>query len=57
MTNSEETIKQIDIRMQAVADERDKLDELIAELEHLKENCSEAHDSLQRARDALSELV
>ena len=57
MTNFEDTIKEIGIRMQAVAAERDKLDDFIGELEQLKENCSEAHDCLQRARDALSELV
>jgi hypothetical protein len=50
-------IKQIDKRMIAVGKERDKLDDLIGELEHLKENCREAYDDLQRARDSLSELV
>ena len=57
MTNFEDTIKEIGIRMQAVAAERDKLDDFIGELEQLKENCSEAYYCLQRARDALSELV
>jgi chromosome segregation ATPase len=37
--------------------ERDKIDELISEMEMLKENCEEAFDNLQRTRDALSELV
>lgn len=50
-------IKQIDKRMVAVGKERDKLDDLIGELEHLKENCTNAYDDLQRARDSLSELV
>jgi HPt (histidine-containing phosphotransfer) domain-containing protein len=49
--------KQIEKRMIAVGKERDKLDELIGELEQLKWNCEEAYDNLQRARDALSELV
>lgn len=53
----EDAIKEIEVRKAAVAAERDKLDDLIGELEHLKQNCDEAHDSLQRARDALSELV
>lgn len=57
MTNFNTTIKQIDKRMKAVAAERDKLDELIRDLEALKENCEEAYDHLQRARDALSEIV
>jgi predicted nucleic acid-binding Zn-ribbon protein len=50
-------IKQIDKRMVAVGKERDKLDDLIGELEHLKDNCRTAYDDLQHARDALSELV
>jgi len=50
-------IKQIEKRMIAVGKERDKLDELIGELGHLKENCDTAYDDLQHARDALSELV
>lgn len=50
-------IKQIEKRMIAVGKERDKLDDLIGELEHLKDNCRTAYDDLQHARDALSELV
>lgn len=50
-------IKQIEKRMVAVGKERDKLDDLVGELEHLKENCASAYDDLQRARDSLSELV
>lgn len=57
MANFEETIKEIEVRMKAVADERDKLDSFIDELEHLKWNCEEAYGNLQRARDALSEIV
>lgn len=57
MFDFKETMEAIEVRMKSVAEERDKLDELIGELEQLKENCSEAHDCLQRARDALSELV
>lgn len=50
-------IKQIEKRMVAVGKERDKLDDLINELEHLKENCTDAYYDLQSARDSLSELV
>lgn len=57
MTNFEGVIKEIEVRMQAVASERDKLDDFISELEQLKWNCDEAHNCLQRARDALSEIV
>jgi len=57
MTTFEDAIKEIDIRMLAVAAERDKIDSLIDELRHLSWNCEDAHDNLQRARDALSEIV
>jgi len=50
-------IKGIDKHMKQIAKDRDKLDEFIDELTSLKEDCDEAHDCLQRARDALSELV
>jgi len=50
-------IKVIEVRMAAVAKERDKLDDAISEMEGLKENCETAYDALQTARDALSELV
>lgn len=50
-------IKGIDKQMAKVAKTRDELDDFIDTLEHLKENCREAHDALQTARDALSELV
>lgn len=50
-------MKQIDRRKEAVGKERDKLDDLIGELQSLKEDCDEAYDALQTARDALSRLV
>ena len=50
-------IKSIEARRIAVGKERDKLDDLIGELEHLRSNCDTAFDDLQHARDALSELV
>lgn len=50
-------MKQIEKRMIAVGKERDKLDDLIGELDSLKDNCQTAYDDLQHARDALSELV
>jgi chromosome segregation ATPase len=52
-----QAVKQIEKRMAAVAKERDKLDDLVSELESLREDCREAYDSLQDARDALSRLV
>lgn len=51
------TIKQIEKHLEKVGKERDSLDEFIDELEGLKESCREAHDHLQYARDALSQLV
>lgn len=50
-------IKQIEKRMLAVGKERDKLDDLIGDLETLRENCRTAYDDLRHARDALSEIV
>lgn len=56
-TQINHTIKQIEKHMARVAKERDSLDVFIDELEGLKENCLEAYDNLQCARDALSQLV
>ena len=50
-------IKEIDKHMAKVGKARDDLDTFIDELSSLKEDCSEAWDNLQRARDALSEMV
>ena len=50
-------IKAIEKQMDAVKNERDKLDEFISELEELRENCDNAYNLLIDARDALSELV
>lgn len=55
--NYQHAIEEIEVRMSAVGKERDKIDLFIGELEQLKENCRSAYDSLQDARDALSELV
>ena len=49
--------KALAARQAEVAKARDKLDDTISEWEELRENCIEAHDDLQRARDALSRLV
>ena len=49
--------RQIKKHMDAVAKRRDELDDLIATLTDLREDCNEAWDHLGRARDALSELV
>ena len=49
--------KHIDKRMQALAAERDRLSALMDDLEYLREQCSEAYDSLERAHDALNEVV
>lgn len=53
----EEAKMAIEQRMMAVAEERDKIDDLISELQQLRENCETAYDCLWTARDALSELV
>ena len=49
--------KYIDKRTQALSVERDKLTALIAELEFLHDKCEEAYYDLERAREALSEVV
>jgi predicted nucleic acid-binding Zn-ribbon protein len=50
-------MKKIDKRMTAVGKERDKIDYLLADLEMLREDCNEACEALQEARDSLSRLV
>jgi hypothetical protein len=49
--------KKLAERQAAIGKERDKLDDVISELEGLRESCERAYDDLQSARDALSELV
>lgn len=50
-------IRKLDKQMTAIGIERDKLDDLISEASALLDDCDEARENLQRARDALSELV
>lgn len=47
----------LEARQDAVAKERNKLDTFLDEAEMLRDSCERAWDSLQDARDALSELV
>lgn len=49
-------VKKIDGQQSRIAKERDRLDDLISEMEQLKEDCTEAWDNLQDARDALSRM-
>ena len=51
------TIKALDKRMTAIGIERDRLDDAISDATSLLDDCDEAKEHLQRARDALSELV
>lgn len=50
-------IKKLDQQMKIIGKDRDNLDALIGEYVQLKEDCREAYDHLQEARDALSRLV
>lgn len=54
-------IKQIEMQIQrhmaAIAKRRDELDDLIGTLTDLREDCGDAYDHLERARDSLSEMV
>lgn len=49
--------KEIERHMASVAKERNSLDDFIATLSELREDCDSAYDSLITARDYLSELV
>ena len=44
-------------RQAGVAAERDKLDVVLDEMQALRDSCDRAWESIQHARDALSELV
>ena len=55
--NTRVWIKQLEKHHMAVGAERDKLRETISQMEELEECCSRAHDDLQNAIDALSELA
>lgn len=50
-------VQHLEARRDAVGQERDKLQDLIDELEGLKETCERASDSLYDAIAALSELA
>lgn len=50
-------IATLDKRKAEVAAVRDKIDDAISDFEQLKDDCTEAWEDLQRARDALSRLV
>lgn len=54
---SEAIIRKIEKHMHAVKLTRDRIDDDMETLQELREDCDEAYDHLQRARDALSELV
>lgn len=49
--------KLIDKRMIAIGNERDKVDDLISELQGMRYDLEEALEHLEDARDALSRLV
>lgn len=50
-------VKGIEKHMAKVAKARDDLDDFISTLDELREDCRNAYDCLQDARDALSEMV
>ncbi|MCK5307082.1 MAG: hypothetical protein KAJ73_00590 [Zetaproteobacteria bacterium] len=56
-TKIEKWIKKLEKRQVKLAKERDELDNCILEMEGLRDCCGDAWDSLQEARDKLSELV
>ena len=52
-----QAIKAIQKREKALAAERDRLNDLIAELESLRDVCEDAMDSLKVAASSLSQVV
>jgi ABC-type transporter Mla subunit MlaD len=50
-------IKRLSKISDQVAKKRDELDDLIADAEALREDCSNAYEGLIAARDSLSEMV
>jgi septal ring factor EnvC (AmiA/AmiB activator) len=56
-TKIKSIIRGIDKHMIKIAQDRDKLDEFISDLNSLKEDCDSAYDALIDARDALSRMV
>ena len=56
MTNKQ-FLKSLNARKSALAAERDKLRDFIAEAEELSESCDRAIECLEGASDALSEFV
>ena len=56
MTNKQ-FLKKIEESKTRIAKERDKLRDLIGEIEGLADNCDTAVEDLEHAADSLSELV
>jgi hypothetical protein len=50
-------VKKLQKRLTAIGKERDRLRDLEDEVLTLKESCEEGYDNLERAIDALSQLV
>lgn len=57
MSTKKQVIARINAAMRRIADERDRLRELIAEAESISDDCDEACDDLKNAADALSRLL
>jgi len=59
MTKSQiqKLMKKIVLHQNAIARERDNLDDTIDSMKSLSDDCTEAFDALELARDALSKLV
>lgn len=57
MKDISEWIDAIDERRRAISVERDKLDDMIGEMQSLRDVVDEARENLDLARDALSQLV
>lgn len=57
MPNFKALDKKLERVSKKIAEDRDRLDAIIADAEGLSESCQRAYEALQEARDALSEYV
>ena len=50
-------VKEIDKRLKGLGKERDKIDDLLAEVQQMQDTNDRAIEGLNNARDALSEMI
>jgi uncharacterized coiled-coil protein SlyX len=55
--NQKQIVRALDKHRKAIADERDKMRDLLEELQAMDDGCSEAVDGLEQAIESLSERI